>query len=108
MTDSATFTTPEADDEDAGEDLGDLDDLLASVRSEEKPAPKRGRGRRQPDSPSLDKFIPEKGYVKGNIQVVSWRANWLKNNGTVEEWIRIAKWCQQEEVKRLLEDGKQG
>ena len=24
MTDSATFTTPEADDEDAGEDLGDL------------------------------------------------------------------------------------
>lgn len=62
-----------------------------------------GRGRRKPDSPSLDKFIPEKGYVKGNVQVISWRANWLKNNGTVEEWIKIAKWCQQEEVKRLLE-----
>lgn len=62
-----------------------------------------GRGRRQPDSPSLDKFVPERGYVKGNIQVVSWRANWLKNNGTVEEWIKIAKWCQQEEVKGLLE-----
>ena len=33
MTDSATFTTHEASDE-TGEDLGDLDDLLASVKSE--------------------------------------------------------------------------
>ena len=62
-----------------------------------------GRGRRQPDSPSLDKFIPDKGYVKGNIQVISWRANWLKNNGTVDEWIKIANWCQKEEIRRLLE-----
>jgi hypothetical protein len=61
-----------------------------------------GRGRRQPDSPSLDKFIPEKGYTKGNIQVISWRANWLKNNGTVEEWIKIAEWCKQEDVRRRL------
>ena len=41
-----------------------------------------GRGRRQPDSPSLDKFYPEKGYVKGNIQVISWRANRIKSDGT--------------------------
>ena len=63
-----------------------------------------GRGRRQPDSPSLDKFIPSKGYVKGNIQVISWRANWLKNNGTTEEWIKIAEWCQKEEIKIKLQD----
>jgi len=31
VTDSATFTTPENEDEDLGEDLGGLDDLLASV-----------------------------------------------------------------------------
>jgi hypothetical protein len=37
VTDSATFTIPEADDEDLGEDLGGLDDLLASVRAEEAP-----------------------------------------------------------------------
>ena len=43
MTDSATFTTPEADDEETGEDLGGLDDLLASLRSDEAPKPKRGR-----------------------------------------------------------------
>lgn len=36
-------------------------------------------------SPSLDRIIPELGYTKGNVQVISWRANWLKNNATLEE-----------------------
>lgn len=62
-----------------------------------------GRGRRKPDSPSLDKFITEKSYMNGNIAVISWRVNWLKNNGTTEEWLRIAAWCQLEEIKRKLE-----
>ena len=66
-----------------------------------------GRGRRKPDSPSLDKFIPEKGYTKGNIAVISWRANWLKNNGTTEEWLKIAAWCQQEEIQRKLKGDTQ-
>ena len=46
MTDSATFTTPEAGDEDLGEDLGVLDDLLASVRSEPETKTRRGRPRK--------------------------------------------------------------
>jgi type I restriction enzyme M protein len=46
VTDSSTFTTPEAGDEELKEDLGGLDDLLASVRSEEASAPKR-RGLRK-------------------------------------------------------------
>ena len=54
MTDSATFTTPEADDEDTGEDLGGLDDLLASLRSGSEPAPKRGRGRAKKEAPAKD------------------------------------------------------
>ena len=54
MTDSATFTIPEADDEDLGEDLGGLDDLLASVRAEEAPKPKRGRGRAKQEAPAKD------------------------------------------------------
>ena len=62
-----------------------------------------GRGRRQPDSPSLDKFYPEKGYVKGNIQVISWRANRIKSDGTPDEWIKIATWCQEEDVKKKLD-----
>ena len=43
MTDSAISNTSEEEDEELGEDLGDLDDLLTSVRSEEAVAPKRGR-----------------------------------------------------------------
>jgi hypothetical protein len=37
------------------------------------------------NSPSLDKMIPERGYTKGNVKVISWRANWIKNNATPEE-----------------------
>ena len=34
------------------------------------------------DSPTLDRVIPDKGYVKGNIAVISWVANMLKQNCT--------------------------
>jgi hypothetical protein len=53
-------------------------------------------------SPTLDKFYPKKGYVKGNIQVISWRANRMKSDGTPEDWIKIAEWCKQEDVRRRL------
>lgn len=36
-------------------------------------------------SPSLDRLDSSKGYVKGNVRVISKRANQLKNNATVEE-----------------------
>jgi hypothetical protein len=37
------------------------------------------------NSPSLDRIFPELGYTKGNVRVISWRANWIKNNSTIEE-----------------------
>ncbi len=36
-------------------------------------------------SPSLDRIDSNKGYIKGNIRVISFRANTLKNNASVEE-----------------------
>jgi hypothetical protein len=54
VTHSATFTNPEAGDEDLGEDLGGLDELLASVRSEVAAKPKRGRGRAKKEAPAKD------------------------------------------------------
>ena len=54
MTDSATSALLEDDDEETGEDLGGLDDLLASLRSDEEPAPKRGRGRAKKEAPAKD------------------------------------------------------
>lgn len=38
-----------------------------------------------PDSPSLDRMKPKFGYVRGNVRVISARANLLKNNATVTE-----------------------
>lgn len=40
-------------------------------------------------SPSLDRIIPALGYVKGNVMVISYRANKAKNNLTGEELLRI-------------------
>lgn len=48
--------------------------------------------RRQPTSPTLDRTVPEKGYVKGNIAVISYKANRLKSNATPDELEMIAKY----------------
>lgn len=45
----------------------------------------RGVGKSSEFSPSLDRIIPELGYVKGNIAVISSRANRLKNDSSIEE-----------------------
>lgn len=44
------------------------------------------------NSPSLDRLDPLGGYVKGNIAVISLRANQIKSNATVSELRRIADW----------------
>ena len=35
--------------------------------------------------PSIDRRDPTKGYVKGNVWVISWRANRLKSDATLDE-----------------------
>jgi len=51
-----------------------------------------GIGGFRDNSPSLDKRIPELGYVKGNISIMSFRANRIKNNATLEEIEKIHEW----------------
>ncbi len=43
------------------------------------------------NSPSVDKIIPELGYIKGNVRVISFRANVLKNNATIKELELVLK-----------------
>lgn len=39
--------------------------------------------------PSLDRIIPGNGYVRGNIAVISFRANRIKSDSTIDEMIAI-------------------
>lgn len=50
-------------------------------------------------SPSLDRIIPALGYVKGNVIVISNKANRIKSNATPEEIRRVADF-----FKHLLEE----
>lgn len=52
----------------------------------------RARGRPDDNSPSLDKIVPELGYVTGNIKVISMKANRLKSDGTEAEHLAIAEY----------------
>lgn len=42
-------------------------------------------GARSDQSPSLDRVIPDAGYVKGNVRVISDRANRLKGTATLAQ-----------------------
>lgn len=53
-----------------------------------------------PDTaPSVDRLIPALGYVKGNISVISGRANRIKTDATVNEVERVAAWMRSRGAK---------
>ena len=46
---------------------------------------RQAEGQRQDDSYSIDRTDSSKGYIPGNVRIMSWRANCLKKDGTVDE-----------------------
>lgn len=50
--------------------------------------------KRQDNSPSIDRFDNSKGYISNNINVISWRANKLKSNGTLQEFRNLVSWME--------------
>lgn len=57
---------------------------------------KSGHSGYHPNSFSVDRIRGELGYVKGNVRVISARANLLKNNATIEELTLVL-----EDLKKL-------
>lgn len=53
-------------------------------------------GQRGPrhSSPTLDRFVPSRGYVVGNVHVISHLANSIKNSATPEQIMAVAKWAE--------------
>jgi hypothetical protein len=55
------------------------------------------------NSPSIDRIDSSRGYLRGNVWVISHKANTLKGNGTLEQLVRVGKWAQSRlnDVKQL-------
>lgn len=51
-----------------------------------------GRGVCHAGSPTVDRLRPELGYVAGNINIISSKANRIKNNATLEELKALVAW----------------
>lgn len=47
------------------------------------------------NSATIDRINPELGYVKGNVQILSHKANRMKSNATTEELLKFADWVRE-------------
>ena len=52
-------------------------------------------GKRTANSPSLDRIDNSRGYIKSNVRVISFRANALKNDATIEELEKIVNYMKE-------------
>lgn len=47
------------------------------------------------NTPSIDRKVPALGYTKGNISIISWRANRIKNDATLEELEKLVAYLKE-------------
>lgn len=53
------------------------------------------------NTPSLDKIIPSLGYTKGNVVVISYKANRIKSDANYQDIQKVADW-----LKQIVDIGK--
>jgi hypothetical protein len=63
----------------------------------------QGQNRPTDNSPALDRIDNSLGYVKGNVRIISNRANELKNDATLDEVIAIAVYMATHKVNRATD-----
>ena len=61
-----------------------------------------GPRKRTDNTPSLDRIIPELGYVKGNVEMISWRANRLKNDAKLYEIELLLRYMKDRKMKAWI------
>ena len=50
------------------------------------------------NSPTLDRLVPALGYVKGNVAILSLKANAIKSNANSEEVKQVADWMREQNL----------
>lgn len=45
-----------------------------------------------PNSPTVERIYPERGYVLGNVALICFRCNTLKRDATIEELEKVVAW----------------
>lgn len=60
------------------------------------PLGKGPEGRAHAGSPSVDRIIPERGYVRDNVRVISFRANTIKNDASLAELEAVTEYLRRE------------
>lgn len=53
-------------------------------------------------SPSIDRIDSTKGYIRGNVAIMSFRANRLKHDATKEEVRKLLEWMERQHEPALL------
>jgi hypothetical protein len=63
----------------------------------------RADGRRRDNSASIDRIDSRRGYTNDNVWVISWRANQIKNDATLDELKRLVAALEKKAAGRLLD-----
>ena len=62
------------------------------------------------NSPSIDRIDSNKGYIKGNVRIISLRANMMKNDANLQELEEFCKnvlnYINNEDIVRTIENGE--
>ena len=61
-----------------------------------------GQDRRDPAKACIDKLIPSLGYIPGNVFVISWRANFLKSNASLDELEKILNYVRKNTNGKII------
>lgn len=68
----------------------------------------KGKGKNNwQNSPSLDRIVPEKGYVKDNVIIVSLMANSIKNQATPEQILTVGNFYKKLYTEKGISNGKE-